>query len=71
MTKENHITLNISSETDVLKSVVLGISDSMGKTPEIHQCYDPDSKYHVENKTYRNYKTWWSSWYRSIVWDIL
>ena len=56
MTKENHITLNISSETDVLKSVVLGISDSMGKTPEIHQCYDPDSKYHVENKTYPKLK---------------
>ena len=52
MNNQSHIALNISSETDVLKSVVLGISDSMGKTPEIHQCYDPDSKYHVENKTY-------------------
>jgi len=44
--------LNISNETDNLVSVILGIADEMGKKPDIDECIDPKTKYHIINNTY-------------------
>ena len=43
--------LNISNETDNLVSVILGIADEMGKKPDIDECIDPKTKYHIINNT--------------------
>ena len=44
--------LNVSNETSELKTVVLGIANSFGITPESNQCIDPKTKYYLENGQY-------------------
>ncbi|HET8753204.1 MAG TPA: arginine deiminase family protein [Salinimicrobium sp.] len=44
--------LNIKNETSPLKSVVLGIAESMGGTPKISEAYDPKSIEHIKAGTY-------------------
>lgn len=39
--------LNIHNETATLKTVVFGIPDSFGGTPNLQDCYDPKSKIYV------------------------
>jgi N-dimethylarginine dimethylaminohydrolase len=46
------ISLSVNSETGFLKSVVLGIPNDIGPVPNIEECFDPSSIYHVENNTY-------------------
>jgi hypothetical protein len=48
------ISLSVNSETGFLKSVVLGIPNDIGSTPNINECFDPSSIYHVVNKSYPN-----------------
>ncbi len=44
--------LFISNEFSRLSSVILGISSSMGGTPELEQAYDPKSKEHIKAGTF-------------------
>ncbi len=44
--------LNIKNETSKLKAVVLGIANSNGPTPAVHQAYDPKSLEHIQAGTY-------------------
>ncbi|MEL7002672.1 MAG: arginine deiminase-related protein [Bacteroidota bacterium] len=46
------IQLNITDETSPLQSVVLGIGQSLGTTPLIHEAYDPKSRHHIKKGTY-------------------
>ena len=48
------MSLSVNSETGFLKSVVLGIPNDIGSTPNINECFDPSSIYHVVNKSYPN-----------------
>ena len=44
--------LNVNNETSRLKTVVLGIGNSLGSVPTANECYDPKSRFHVLNRTY-------------------
>ncbi len=44
--------LNLHNETAELKTVVLGIAESSGKTPSLRRAYDPKSKEHIKAGTY-------------------
>lgn len=44
--------LNIKNETSLLKSVVLGVAESMGGIPKISDAYDPKSIEHIKAGTY-------------------
>ncbi len=46
------IKLKINNETDMLKEVIVGISNDMGGVPSIEDCYDPKSKQNVLAGTY-------------------
>ena len=46
------IALNLHNETNTLESVVLGLPDSFGGTPDIEDCYDPKSREHVLKGTF-------------------
>jgi len=48
--------LKVNNETDMLKEVIVGISNDMGGVPNIEDCYDPKSKQHVLAGTYPNEK---------------
>lgn len=52
MNSNSKISLSVNSETGFLKSVVLGIPNDIGPVPNIEECFDPSSIYHVENNTY-------------------
>ena len=52
MNSNSKISLTVNSETGFLKSVVLGIPNDIGSIPNIEECFDPSSIYHVENKSY-------------------
>ena len=54
MNPNSKISLSVNSETGFLKSVVLGIPNDIGSTPNINECFDPSSIYHVVNKSYPN-----------------
>ena len=42
----------VSSETSKLKSVIIGIANSNGKTPHIDDLYDPKSIENLKKGTY-------------------
>ena len=42
----------VSSETSKLRSVIIGIADSLGKTPVLHDLYDPKSIENLKKGTY-------------------
>ena len=42
----------ITSETSPLKSVILGIPNDFGGTPNIEDCYDPSSLYYLKNNLF-------------------
>lgn len=44
--------LNIVDETSPLESLIVGIADSSGGTPELEDVYDPKSKEHILSGTY-------------------
>lgn len=44
--------LHIKDETAQLKTVILGIADSFGGTPELDETYDPSSRHHVREHTF-------------------
>ena len=46
----------INSETGTLKQVVLGLAEDFGGTPKIDDCFDPSSKYYVNNNLYPTQK---------------
>ena len=46
----------INSETGTLKKVVLGLAEDFGGTPKIDDCFDPSSKYYVNNNLYPTQK---------------
>lgn len=52
MNSNSKISLSVNSETGLLKSVVLGIPNDIGPVPNIEECFDPSSIYHVENNSY-------------------
>ena len=52
MNSNSKISLSVNSETGFLKSVVLGIPDDIGSVPNIEECFDPSSIYHLENNSY-------------------
>jgi len=52
LSEKTALKINICNETAKLKSVVLGIANSNGKTPAYEECYDPKSKQHVLAGTY-------------------
>ena len=52
MAKRNGIPLNIRNETSSLKSLVLGIPNDFGGTPDYEDCFDPQSRFHVKNKSF-------------------
>jgi N-dimethylarginine dimethylaminohydrolase len=52
LNSNSKISLSVNSETGFLKSVVLGIPNDIGPVPNIEECFDPSSIYHVENNTY-------------------
>ena len=49
---DSKISLSVNSETGSLKCVVLGIPTNIGSSPNISECFDPSSIYHVVNKSY-------------------
>ena len=52
MNSNSKISLSVNSETGFLKSVVLGIPNDIGPVPNIEECFDPSSIYHLENNSY-------------------
>ena len=46
------IKINVNNETSELATVVLGIPNNFGGTPNLESCYDPKSKQHVKNGTF-------------------
>jgi N-dimethylarginine dimethylaminohydrolase len=42
----------VSSETSKLRSVIIGIADSLGKTPVLQDLYDPKSIENLKKGTY-------------------
>ena len=52
MNSNSKISLSVNSETGFLKSVVLGIPNDIGSIPNIKECFDPSSIYHVDNNSY-------------------
>ena len=46
------LSINIQNETSKLKAVVLGIANSNGPTPALHEAYDPKSLEHIISGTY-------------------
>jgi len=52
LNSNSKISLSVNSETGFLKSVVLGIPNDIGPVPNIEECFDPSSIYHLENKSY-------------------
>ena len=52
MNSNSKISLSVNGETGFLKSVVLGIPNDIGPVPNIKECFDPSSIYHVENNSY-------------------
>jgi N-dimethylarginine dimethylaminohydrolase len=44
--------LNVNNETSRLKSVILGVANSVGKQPQIDEAYDPKSIEHIKAGTY-------------------
>lgn len=52
MSVSNQIALNIHNETGSLKSLILGIANNFGGTPSINNCFDPQSRYHVNNNSF-------------------
>ena len=46
------INLNVNNETDLLKSVLLGIANSNGPIPALEDCYDPNSLMHIKAGSY-------------------
>ncbi|MDN5204374.1 arginine deiminase family protein [Fulvivirgaceae bacterium BMA10] len=46
------LNIDIKNETGRLKSVILGIADSFGGTPDPEWAYDPKSKEHIFNGTF-------------------
>ena len=52
MNSNSKISLSVNGETGFLKSVVLGIPNDIGPVPNIEECFDPSSVYHLENNSY-------------------
>ena len=52
MNSNSKISLSVNSETGFLKSVILGIPNDIGSIPNIEECFDPSSIYHIENNSY-------------------
>lgn len=52
MNSNSKISLSVNSETGFLKSVILGIPNDIGPFPNIEECFDPSSIYHLENNSY-------------------
>jgi len=52
LNSNSKISLSVNSETGFLKSVVLGIPNDIGPVPNIEECFDPSSIYHLENNSY-------------------
>ena len=52
MNLNSKISLSVNSETEFLKSVILGIPNDIGSIPKVEECFDPSSIYHVENNSY-------------------
>ena len=48
------IKLNINNEVGFLDSVILGSALNFGGVPNIDDCYDPKSKYHIAKGTFPN-----------------
>ena len=48
------LNLNVHNETAKLKAVYVGTADNFGSTPNIEDCYDPKSLYHVKNGSFPN-----------------
>ena len=48
------LNLNVNNETAKLKVVYAGTADNFGSTPNIEDCYDPKSLYHVKNGSFPN-----------------
>jgi len=48
------LNLNVHNETANLKAVYVGTADNFGSTPNIEDCYDPKSLYHVKNGSFPN-----------------
>ena len=46
------IEINVNNETSELVTVLLGIPNNFGDTPNLESCYDPKSKQHVKNGTF-------------------
>ncbi|OUV76198.1 MAG: amidinotransferase [Flavobacteriales bacterium TMED123] len=46
------ISINVHNEIAQLKSVLVGIADDFGGTPNLEACYDPKSKEHIIAGTY-------------------
>lgn len=52
MPKEQDMDIKVHSETDTLKTVVLGSAHEFGGTPQLHETYDPWSKHHIQAGTF-------------------
>lgn len=48
------LNLNVHNETANLKVVYVGTADNFGSTPNMEDCYDPKSLYHVKNGSFPN-----------------
>ena len=52
MNLNSKISLSVNSETEFLKSVILGIPNDIGSIPKVEECFDPSTIYHVENNSF-------------------
>lgn len=52
MNKPKIVPINIQNETEKLRAVVLGVPDNFGGVPLLRNCFDPQSKFHVRNRSF-------------------
>lgn len=48
----SELPLHVPNETNRLRSLILGLPDDFGGTPPLKSCYDPQSRFHVNNNTF-------------------
>lgn len=48
----SELSLHVPNETNRLNSLILGLPDDFGGTPSLEACYDPQSRFHVNNNTF-------------------
>ncbi len=54
--------VNVTNETNRLKSVILGTAVSNGATPTVEEAYDPKSLEHIRRERILLKKIWLPKW---------